>query len=223
MQVSSRWREECLKREYQQQCVTFDEWRSAREEKGRLITTDKPWGETNTDLSPSRLMTTPTNTFGQPTSCPTIVLDTGRVITPALWVHIRTLSNSLSPPIHPSESKTWCRPPIGLCLAVNTWLEAFKLKLYCNLQSVRAKHDSTTIVKLVLTDNTWKGVTSLSMWHDFSFRSPCIALGFNLSLPCIGKTLLWLLFRHDKLKQRREKVTSIFMKTVFFKFTYWGY
>lgn len=42
VQVSSRWREECLKREYQQQCVTFDEWRSAREEKGRLITTDKP-------------------------------------------------------------------------------------------------------------------------------------------------------------------------------------
>ncbi len=41
VQVNSRWREEFLKREYQQQPVTFDEWRSAREEKGKLITTDK--------------------------------------------------------------------------------------------------------------------------------------------------------------------------------------
>lgn len=39
---NSRWREECLRREYQQQPVTFDEWRSARDEKGELITTDKP-------------------------------------------------------------------------------------------------------------------------------------------------------------------------------------
>lgn len=42
VQVNSRWREEFLKREYQQQPVTFDEWRSAREEKGEPITTDKP-------------------------------------------------------------------------------------------------------------------------------------------------------------------------------------
>lgn len=45
--------DECFKMEYQEQPVTFDEWRSAREEKGKLITTDKPGGETNTDLNPT--------------------------------------------------------------------------------------------------------------------------------------------------------------------------
>lgn len=52
--------------EYQEQPLTFDEWRSGREEKGKLITTDKPGGETNTDLNPLLPTTTPTNTAHQP-------------------------------------------------------------------------------------------------------------------------------------------------------------
>lgn len=73
----SRWREECLKREYQQQPVTFDEWRSSREEKGKLITTDKLRGETNTDLSLLLLTTTPTNSSMQSVGCSTKAFSTG--------------------------------------------------------------------------------------------------------------------------------------------------
>lgn len=57
--------------EYQEQPVTFDEWRSARKEKGTLIRNDKPGGETNTDLNPSNDHPKPI----QPTTHPTKALD----------------------------------------------------------------------------------------------------------------------------------------------------
>lgn len=51
--------------EYKEQPFTFAEWRSAKEEKGKLIMTDKPGEETNKNLNPLFLMTTPTNTAHQ--------------------------------------------------------------------------------------------------------------------------------------------------------------
>lgn len=66
-----------FKVEYQEQPVTFDEWRSARKEKGTLIRNDKPGGETNTDLNPSNDHPKPI----QPTTHPTKALDMDWAIT----------------------------------------------------------------------------------------------------------------------------------------------
>lgn len=52
--------------EYQEPTVTFDEWRSAGEEKGEVITTSRPGGETNTGLNTLPLMTTRVNTAHRP-------------------------------------------------------------------------------------------------------------------------------------------------------------
>lgn len=50
---------------YKEQPFMFDEWRSAKEEKDKLVMTDKPGGETNKDGKPLLLMTTQTNTAHQ--------------------------------------------------------------------------------------------------------------------------------------------------------------
>ena len=184
-QVNSRWREECLKEEYRQQPVTFDEWRSAREEKGGLIT-DKPFGETNTDLNPLLLTTTPTNMCVLPTGRPNkgfrhTLSDNAGCANLRLYSFLFFIA-----PRSPRRITDWCQPPIGLCLGASSWLETFKLELYCNLLSLRAKCDSIAILKLALTDNTWKGVTSLSIWHHLSLSSLCVASSFHPSLPWPG-------------------------------------
>lgn len=95
--------EECQR----QHTVTFDKWVSAREQKGELISTDKEWGETNTDVNPLLVMTTQANTCVGPSSRPTIAPDTGWAITLALWVWLHTHPYLLrSPLVHPSASNT---------------------------------------------------------------------------------------------------------------------
>ena len=47
--------------EHQERPVTFDEWRSVREEKVQLVRTNKPAGETNIELNIFLLTANPTN------------------------------------------------------------------------------------------------------------------------------------------------------------------
>lgn len=47
--------------EHQERPVTFDEWRSVREEKVQLVRANKPAGETNIELNIFLLTANPTN------------------------------------------------------------------------------------------------------------------------------------------------------------------
>lgn len=113
----------------------------------------------------------------QPTSRPTIALDTGWAITQAWRIYNHILSLFIASR-SPQCIADRCQPPIGLCLGASSWLETFKLELHCNLLSLRANGDSIAIRKWAPTDKTLTRCNLPVNVVPFKLQQPVHCIGF---------------------------------------------